>query len=62
MATAMAVANVEEGQRLAGSISGVEYLLLAATGRRVTSPGWAAFAQAPPGKASDLELEHLLTE
>ena len=56
LATAMAVAEVAEGERLARSVPDVEYLLLAANGRRISSPGWAAFAQAPPARPSDMEL------
>jgi len=50
LATAFSVLTPEESARVAASIPGVEYLLIARDGRRITSPGWsglgAAFAPA----------------
>lgn len=57
LATAMATGSIDEGRRLAQSVDGAEYLLLAANGRRLTSPGWAAFAAAQgPAKPAEMEL------
>src|SRR5215471_638252 len=50
LATAFSVLSPEESARVAKRIPGVEYLLIARDGRRITSPGWsrlgAAFAPA----------------
>jgi len=41
LATAFAVMPVAESQQLAARTPGVDYLLITADGRRVSSPGWA---------------------
>jgi thiamine biosynthesis lipoprotein ApbE len=41
LATAFSVLTPEESARVAASIPGVEYLLIARDGRRITSPGWS---------------------
>jgi thiamine biosynthesis lipoprotein ApbE len=50
LATAFSVLTPEESARVAASIPGVEYLLIASDGKRIASPGWgrlgAAFAPA----------------
>jgi thiamine biosynthesis lipoprotein ApbE len=50
LATAFSVLTPEESARVAASMPGVEYLLIARGGRRIASPGWgslgAAFAPA----------------
>jgi hypothetical protein len=62
LATAFSVLTPEESARVASSMPGVEYLLIAADGKRIASPGWgrlgAAFApaaseQAAPQAAGD---------
>ena len=62
LATAFSVLTPKESARVAASVAGVEYLLIASDGRRITSPGWsklgATFApavaesgpQAAPGR------------
>jgi thiamine biosynthesis lipoprotein ApbE len=42
LATAFNVMDTSESIRLAKTILGVEYLIITRTGRRITSPGWAA--------------------
>ena len=50
LATAFSVLTPEESAHIAASVPGVEYLLIARDGRRITSPGWrrlgSAFAPA----------------
>jgi thiamine biosynthesis lipoprotein ApbE len=41
LATAFSVLTPEESSRVAASIPGVEYLLIARDGKRITSPGWS---------------------
>jgi thiamine biosynthesis lipoprotein len=61
LATAFSVLTPEESAKAASSIPGVEYLLIARDGRRISSPGWsrlgAAFAPAaepvPQGAPQD---------
>ncbi len=57
LATALAVMDPAEGQRLGDSIAGTEYLLLAANGRPILSRGWGALAQAPPADGMELAVE-----
>jgi FAD:protein FMN transferase len=40
LATAFSVLTPEESAKVAASVPGVEYLLIARDGRRITSPGW----------------------
>lgn len=44
LATAFSVLPIHESRKLAASTPGVEYLLIAANGNRIQSPGWAALA------------------
>jgi thiamine biosynthesis lipoprotein ApbE len=57
LATAFSVLTPEESARVASSVPGVEYLLIARDGRRISSPGWSslatAFAPAMPGPAPE---------
>jgi thiamine biosynthesis lipoprotein ApbE len=46
LATAFSVLKPEESARVAGSIPGVEYLLIARDGRRIASPGWSKLGTA----------------
>jgi thiamine biosynthesis lipoprotein len=46
LATAFSVLTPEESARVAASIPGVEYLLIARGGRRIASPGWSKLAAA----------------
>jgi thiamine biosynthesis lipoprotein len=45
LATALSVLSPDAGRKLASSVPGAEYLLVASNGRRYVSPGWNAFAQ-----------------
>jgi thiamine biosynthesis lipoprotein ApbE len=47
LATAFSVLAPEESARVAASMPGVEYLLIAQNGRRIASPGWSGLAFAP---------------
>ncbi len=44
MATAFCVLTPDESRRVAARVPGVEYLLIARSGQRFESPGWAALA------------------
>ncbi|MEZ5402965.1 MAG: DUF2271 domain-containing protein [Bryobacteraceae bacterium] len=71
LATAFSVMQPEESARVAAANPGTEYLLVAADGRRIASPGWgslraqtgpapsplAAYAQAAPGEAWNTAFE-----
>ncbi|MCX6588406.1 MAG: DUF2271 domain-containing protein [Acidobacteria bacterium] len=57
LATALAVMDPADGQRLADSEPGTEYLLVAANGRPVLSRGWVALAQTTPPNAMELVVE-----
>jgi thiamine biosynthesis lipoprotein ApbE len=57
LATALAVLDPAEGQRLGDSVAGAEYLLLAANGRPILSRGWGALAQTPPAGGMELAVE-----
>jgi FAD:protein FMN transferase len=46
LATAFSVLTPEESARVAESIPGIEYLLIARDGRRIASPGWSKLAAA----------------
>ena len=50
LATAFSVMKTEESERLAGSIPGVEYLLVKRTGEQVASSGWKLLAAANPAQ------------
>jgi thiamine biosynthesis lipoprotein len=47
LATAFSVLTPEESARLAGSLSGLEYLLVKKDGERIESSGWSALARLP---------------
>ena len=57
LATALAVMDPAEGQRLGDSVAGAEYLLLAANGRPILSRGWGALAPAPAAGGMELAVE-----
>lgn len=48
LATAFSVLTPEESARVAGSVPGIEYLLIARDGRRYTSTGWSRLAAFAP--------------
>jgi hypothetical protein len=47
LATAFSVLSPDESARVAASMPGVEYLLIAQNGRRIASPGWSGLAFSP---------------
>jgi thiamine biosynthesis lipoprotein ApbE len=47
LATAMSVLTPAESERLAATLPGVEYLLIARNGERIVSGGWSALESAP---------------
>jgi FAD:protein FMN transferase len=54
LATAFCVLTPEESRRVAATVPGAEYLLIAANGRRIASPGFAAAIPLPvPQTAAD---------
>ncbi|HWC95269.1 MAG TPA: DUF2271 domain-containing protein [Candidatus Sulfopaludibacter sp.] len=58
MATAFSVMSPAESRRVAASIPGTEYLLIASSGRRIASPGWNAMAlAAAPAAAATAPME-----
>lgn len=54
LATVLNVLTPAEGLRLAGSIPGVEALIVAADGRVEHTPGWPALERPRPGPAAEL--------
>jgi FAD:protein FMN transferase len=52
LATAFCVLTPEESRRVAATVPGAEYLLIAANGRRIASPGFAAAIPLPAPQAA----------